>query len=332
MTKLSKMERDSSNLSEEKRRHLPLISVIIPVYNAQKYIRGCIESVLSQDYPNFEILLIDDGATDASGAICDELSYNDDRIKVFHKKNGGSSSARNLGLMKAKGEWITFLDADDKLTNDALSSLLSLTTENIDFVIGDFDYTLHGIITEYYHPDCYERKEFIRNFISSDWVIICGSLIKRELFSKNDICFPESINFSEDFYTITKVLNAAKNIAHLNKVVYHYNRDNEDSVTHNPAERDNHQRKAFLLCLDYLSSLKDFELFEEGTCWKLLQAEQSIVLNKHKLKEFARSYPRKSKFIFSCPYISRKMKVMMWCILNKQSWLVKAIITLMRRS
>lgn len=309
-----------------------LISVIIPVYNAQKYIRGCVESVLRQDYPSFEILLIDDGATDKSGVICDELSYTDDRIRVFHKKNGGSSSARNLGLKNAKGEWITFLDADDKLTKDALSSLLSLTDENIDFVIGDFDYTLHGIITEYSHPDSFKREEFIKNFISSDWVIIWGSLIKRELFSKNDICFPESINFSEDFLTITKVLNEAKNIVHLNKVVYHYNRDNENSVTHNSTERDAHQRKAFLLCLNHLSSLKDFELFEEGICWKLLQAEQSIVLNRHKVNEFARSYPRKSKYIFSCPYISRKMKLMMWCILNNQSWLVKAIITLMRRS
>ena len=91
----------------------PLISVIIPVYNVEQYLSHCIDSILSQTFTNFEILLIDDGSTDNSGIICDNYKNNDYRIKVFHKKHNGVSSARNMGLDKAVGEWITFVDADD---------------------------------------------------------------------------------------------------------------------------------------------------------------------------------------------------------------------------
>lgn len=100
----------------------PLISVIVPVYNTEKYLDQCIQSVLAQTYTNWELLLIDDGSTDASGAICDKYAEQDSRIRVFHKSNGGVSSARNLGLDNAKGEWITFVDSDDYVDPDWLTA------------------------------------------------------------------------------------------------------------------------------------------------------------------------------------------------------------------
>lgn len=90
-----------------------MISVIVPIYNTEKWLRRCVDSILTQTYTDFELLLVDDGSTDCSGAICDEYSAKDSRIRVFHKPNGGASSARNMGLDKALGEWITFADADD---------------------------------------------------------------------------------------------------------------------------------------------------------------------------------------------------------------------------
>ena len=90
-----------------------MISVIVPVYNAEKYLHRCLDSILAQTYKDFELLLIDDGSTDASGRICDEYAQRDPRIRVFHKANGGVSSARNVGLDNAQGEWVTFCDADD---------------------------------------------------------------------------------------------------------------------------------------------------------------------------------------------------------------------------
>lgn len=98
----------------------PLISIIIPVYNAERFISRCIESVLSQKNRNFELLLIDDGSTDKSKSICDDYAQRDNRIQVIHKQNGGVSSARNTGLSFVKGEWVSFVDADDYLSNDFL--------------------------------------------------------------------------------------------------------------------------------------------------------------------------------------------------------------------
>jgi Glycosyltransferases involved in cell wall biogenesis len=91
----------------------PLISVIVPVYKAEEFLPKCINSILSQTYTNFELLLIDDGSPDNSGKICDEHASKDSRVRVFHKQNGGVSSARNLGLREARGEWISWVDADD---------------------------------------------------------------------------------------------------------------------------------------------------------------------------------------------------------------------------
>ena len=89
-----------------------MVSIIVPVYNTEKFLHRCIDSILAQTYTDFELLLIDDGSKDSSGAICDEYAVKDARVRVFHKENGGVSSARNLGLDNAKGEWITFVDSD----------------------------------------------------------------------------------------------------------------------------------------------------------------------------------------------------------------------------
>lgn len=94
------------------------ISVIVPIYNVEQYLPRCIDSILAQTYANFELLLINDGSIDNSGKICDEYAVKDSRVKVFHKENGGVSSARNLGLDNATGYWVSFIDADDYISND----------------------------------------------------------------------------------------------------------------------------------------------------------------------------------------------------------------------
>lgn len=109
----------------------PKISVIVPVYNVEKYLRRCVDSILAQTFTDFELLLIDDGSTDKSGKICDEYEEKNERVYVFHKLNGGVSSARNLGLDKAKGEWITFIDADDYVSGDYFDSIVDQSTDLI---------------------------------------------------------------------------------------------------------------------------------------------------------------------------------------------------------
>ena len=107
-----------------------LISVIVPVYNVERYLRQCIESITNQSYKNLQIILIDDGSKDNSGKICDEYAEKDKRVEVIHKENTGVSAARNTGLDNAKGEWITFVDADDWVEKNFCEILIKKATEN----------------------------------------------------------------------------------------------------------------------------------------------------------------------------------------------------------
>ena len=116
-----------------------LISVIIPVYNTEQYISCCIDSVLSQSFTNFELILVDDGSKDGSGTICNEYAKKDNRIRVFHKGNGGVSSARNLGLDNARGEWIYFVDSDDELLPGGLQTLVDGICDDVDIVGGGYE-------------------------------------------------------------------------------------------------------------------------------------------------------------------------------------------------
>lgn len=109
-----------------------MISVIVPVYKAEKYLHRCVDSILAQTYTNFELILVDDGSPDNSGAICDEYAVKDSRVRVFHKKNGGVTAARADGVNISKGEWITFVDADDTIPIEALSTLYKNVDKNID--------------------------------------------------------------------------------------------------------------------------------------------------------------------------------------------------------
>ena len=116
-----------------------LLSVIVPVYNTEPYLSRCIESILNQGSINFELLLIDDGSTDSSGAICDSYAEKDTRIRVFHKENGGVSSARNLGIDNAQGEWLYFVDSDDELLPNGLRTLVDNISDDVDVVMGGFE-------------------------------------------------------------------------------------------------------------------------------------------------------------------------------------------------
>lgn len=111
-----------------------IISVIVPVYNVEKYVAACIKSILSQTYQNFEVLLVDDGSSDTSGNICDEFAKIDSRIRVFHKHNGGPSSARNYGLRYARGGYITFVDSDDSILPNFLEQLYNILNESHAFM------------------------------------------------------------------------------------------------------------------------------------------------------------------------------------------------------
>lgn len=138
-----------------------MLSIIVPVYKVEKYLRQCLDSIVNQTYENLEIILIDDGSPDNCGKICDEYAQRDNRIKVIHKENGGLSSARNIGTQIAKGEYITYVDSDDWLDKNMYSELISaLEKYNLDMVRCEA-YTSDGINKEIILPkEEYKNKIF----------------------------------------------------------------------------------------------------------------------------------------------------------------------------
>lgn len=180
--------------------NVPKVSVIIPVYNAEKYLHRCIDSVLSQSFSNFELLLIDDGSNDKSGDICDEYAAKDSRIRVYHKENGGVSSARNVGLNNANGYWITFVDADDWIEPNTLSNVTFDDKYDVIRIPCNFNssgkYYQHNIILE-------TNKEVIKylrhNFCNACW----GRLYKKNIIG--NIRFNESIRMGEDVLFFTEI-------------------------------------------------------------------------------------------------------------------------------
>jgi len=209
-----------------------MISVIVPVYNAAKYLEKCIQSILAQTYSDLELLLIDDGSKDLSGEICDKYAELDSRIRVFHKMNGGVSSARNLGLDNAKGEWVTFIDSDDVVKEDYLYAMISpsdadLIVSSFEFLdkIEDWDNT---ISKRFYQKE--EIKDFLDRYIWS--VALCApfcKLFKRSLIG--DIRFDINIAFKEDTIFVFQYLCRVNTIYTVESYSYQYRRGLNESLS-----------------------------------------------------------------------------------------------------
>lgn len=203
----------------------PLVSVIIPVYNVEKYIKRCITSLQQQDYDNIEIIVVDDGSPDRSGEIADELSVRDSRIRVFHKLNNGVSSARNVGIENSRGQYLMFVDADDWVDNNYVSVFTDLLENN------SYDIAMNY---NYYADNGSPRWEDsqIKNEISRDeaaegiyngkiFVAVWNKLYKRKYLDEYNIRFREDIWFGEGMLFNIECLNHTMNVGILNKAIYH---------------------------------------------------------------------------------------------------------------
>lgn len=209
----------------------PQISVIVPVYNVEKYLSRCIESILSQTFTDFELLLIDDGSTDRSGEMCDEYAKKDTRIRVFHTKNRGVSAARNLGLDNAKGEWISFVDSDDWVEEDYLNKFFhydSLSYESVvcqRFYVEDVSFPEKNRVSFEYLNDIlkypFEEKSIIKYKILED-VYVFAKLFNKKLIKEKNIRFYEKISICEDLIFFHTYLQYVKEIILCSSSSYHY--------------------------------------------------------------------------------------------------------------
>lgn len=272
----------------------PMVTVIMPVFNSEKYVNNTITTIINQTYKDFELLLIDDGSTDQSDIICDKWAAKDSRIRVFHKKNGGICSARNLGLTNARGKYIAFCDNDDEYDQNLLKDNMQIALDgNFDvvrflrkhlFIINGKVVNTNVIAID--KPLSVNNNNISQNYFEVYRLLVGGvwnGLYKRELLEKANIRFNESYKFrfgQEDIYFNLQVLLATCNI-YINPYIYYF-----------WTERKNHSTSRKF-------SYERFEAIEE--CWNL---EKEL----NKKYQIEKKYPTKWAIQILGVYISRVLQ------------------------
>lgn len=207
---------------------MPKISVIVPVYNTEKYLHRCIDSILAQTFTDFELLLIDDGSKDNSGAICDEYAAKDQRVRVFHKENGGVSSARNLGLDNAQGEWITFVDSDDWIEPILIESCVTVIRKKHNIDVIRYGYYEEESLNKRIIRCSSNENDIIFSlntfFEKCDnycyWGFVWNTAFRRDLI--RELRFDENINYCEDHIFTYEYMIRCKTMRFLSLPLYHY--------------------------------------------------------------------------------------------------------------
>lgn len=255
----------------------PFFTVIVPVFNAERYIRQCIDSIICQHYANFELLLIDDGSTDSSGRICEEYAQRDARVKVFHKQNGGVSSARNLGLDIASGEWISFVDSDDWVDSSYFETINNYVGQ-VDLLF--FANTRHFVdgsttIQLYKHVDAsskdYIEKEILQIKTNQSryeyWGFTWNKCFKKAIIDACGIRFVESLSYREDHVFTDEYSRHCNSLKFIPISIYNY-RETKYGLTF----KDRTQEEFLLMCR------KDRMATEGRTNVELIYYEQNWIM------------------------------------------------------
>jgi len=227
--------------------NVTLMSIIIPVYKVEKYLRNCVDSILNQSFMDYELILVNDGSPDSCPAICDDYAADDKRIKVIHKENGGAWDARNAGIHAAIGEYLLFIDGDDLLADDSLINVVELLKSDgkTDVILLNAAYYYNDNNIKYFDDVFHKDKLYKRSHMEaltfltsiSDFnTSACLKLMKRELIISNDIFFNDII-WGEDTDFSMKLYLYAKTYNYCDSYIYYYRKERADSCTFSYSEK-----------------------------------------------------------------------------------------------
>lgn len=303
-----------------------LLSFVIPVYNVENYINQCVNSILSQNCSKIEVILVDDGSTDSSGALCDEFAKNSDLVKVIHQKNSGHSAARNKGLLSAIGRYVAFVDSDDFINETRVLDILKWAEENredICFLNAHkfFPTTSTELI------DIFPAREKIKGK-SAEEVLkelavcekypgsACGKLFRREFLIENEILFPCDLLHGEDLTFVIECLSRAQSFDRLDIDYYYYRQERTGSVT-----SCKNKEQVFIDLSKFVVNTADFaEKFPEkhNSICSFAAYEYAVVLRtyyllKGNLKSQAKQFFKDYKYILKYGK-SKKLVFVRTCI------------------
>lgn len=296
----------------------PLISVLVPIYNAEKYLPRCLESILQQTYTNLEIVLVDDGSTDRSSTICDEYGNNDSRIKTIHRKNMGVASARNLALHEMTGEYLMFVDSDDYISSDAVQTLYErIAIDGTKAAVGKFAFAYEdggdNVDGCDWMQDCIVSGQDILAQMQSDDRVSHGlwaKLYKSEVFSGIECPI---LTMGEDLWIFPALMERCDKISIVNHVIYYYfQRSNSLVHSFNAASVRDHLEatlyvsKYFLTNEFYNSACKWFGL-SIGIAWPLRNRAEvarqfAEYFNKNEEKQLAVGWNLKTRIQYVSIY------------------------------
>ncbi len=310
----------------------PKISVIVPVYKAEKYLRKCVDSLLMQTFHDFEILLIDDGSPDKSGEICDNYSMNNSNVRTFHIPNSGVSIARNLGIEKAEAEWICFVDSDDWVEETYLSNFLQEELHENQIVLQsillDFEYAPERNTSFIKYNNCICKFPFA-SIIENQRVLHDGypyaKLYNKNILQKHSIRFPLNLSTHEDHVFVWTYLSYVKEIRLCSNLSYHYMRRGNETLStkyHSSEEyilaSDNLLQKLFILQVLFKLEGSHYlkEVYSDYGLLQLLRACRNA--NDTNFIEIYR-YTRTKKKLFDIFYISHSLQeqAFVYCLLYK---------------
>ena len=280
------------------------ISVVVPVYNTQKYLKRSLDSLVNQNRTDYEIVIVDDGSSDNSLQICSEYAQKYDFIKIYSKENGGVSSARNYGIDKARGEYICFVDSDDSVSENYLS-LLYKNIQNADISIGSYQIVRESENIPFLAVDkSFNLKQFKENFLITFSSLYmnspCNKMFKKEIIKNNNLFFPVGVNMGEDSVFVVSYLACCEKINCFSDIIYNYYQVLRNSKEEYLKDRvimiknfekffdgiDNYALKVLLL-REYLSAIKEDILYNKSISDKTEHFEKYILDNN--LDDFIKS-------------------------------------------
>lgn len=312
------------------------VSIIVPIYNVENYIEKCARSLFEQTFLDIEYIFVDDSTTDNSIEILKKIlleypTRNNNSIIIRHDKNKGLPSARKTGLSVVHGDYILHFDSDDWAERTMICDMYDTAIKNdADIVSCDFRMVYTDRIVNYETIDFTEDKvNNLKRYISFGWTVIWNLLVRKSIYLNNNINPLEGYTYCEDFNLSVKLLLNSTKMIHLNKILYNYNKMNSSSIMHALNEKTMNDEQ--ILYTDIINYLKDkdlYNVYEKQMGWRILKSKQEWMLKSCDYDKFLDFHPESHKYIWSCPFINFKLKIMMWSLTHNFSFISKFMLLL----